>query len=230
MIRNAHKHHWTRLDGDNTINGNLPAQLVLCTSEIRQSPALALYCLTIWFARNLVKLVVLFPCDGQTFPPLANTLIGTEMVRTGMQRSRQLFEVTHTDEFSLRSTFPAGQKQPCMCKEGKKQDTCISLCGLIADTSYRYPHPYLLLHNYIFLTSHALQCARSGERTLYVCAGLGTGGPAFLKLEAWRAALCRAAVWSHTHRRILTLEHCPICTEAALYMQRRKETLQGSTR
>ena len=110
-------------------------------------------------------------------------------------------------------------------------------CGLIADpnskylhNSYMHPHPYLLLHNYILLTSNALQRAGSGERTLYVCAGLGTGGPAFLKLEAWRAARLRAAVWSHTHRRILTLEHCPSCTEAALYMQRRKETLQGSTR
>ena len=64
-------------------------------------------------------------------------------------------------------------------------------CGLIADpnsiylhNSYIHPHPYLLLRNYILLTSNALQRAGSGGRTLYVCAGLGTGGPAFLKLEA----------------------------------------------
>ena len=61
-------------------------------------------------------------------------------------------------------------------------------CGLIADPnsiylhkSYMHPHPYLLLHNYILLTAHALPCAGSGG---WMCAGQGTGGPAFLKLEA----------------------------------------------
>ena len=103
---------------------NLLAQFVSCTPESQQSAALALYCLTIWAVRNRVKSFSVVPCEGQKSAPLATTLTGTEIVRTGRQRSEvvessQFSGTTHTDEFSLRSTLPAAQKQPCMGR--KKQ-------------------------------------------------------------------------------------------------------------
>ena len=105
---------------------NLLAQFVSCTPESQQSAALALYCLTIWAVRNRVKSFSVVPCEGQKSAPLATTLTGTEMVRTGRQRSgvvesSQSPGATHTDEFSLRSTLPAAQKQPCMGKKNSRE-------------------------------------------------------------------------------------------------------------
>jgi len=87
-----------------------------------------------------VKSLFLIPCEGQKSIPLATTLIGTEIARTGRQRSGegvggQFSERTHTEELVLRSTVPDEQKQPAYKEHyGGLMDIFVSFPGFAPQT------------------------------------------------------------------------------------------------